>query len=78
MTAGEALFCLIIVFVIALIYYMIQQQKRMSRLELNVSELTVLILTNPHTDQKLVEHFNTERIKKADYTANSARPRPIR
>lgn len=60
---------LVVVCVVGLVFLFVRQQKRLFRLEKTVAELTVLILTNPKTDQKLVEHFNADRIKNANHTA---------
>lgn len=37
--------------------------KRVRYLEKTLAETVVLVLANPHTDQKLVEHFNSIRLK---------------
>lgn len=41
--------------------------KRVRYLEKTLAETVVLVLTNPHTDQKLVEHFNSIRLKEYGY-----------
>lgn len=51
---------------IALVLVMIHSvinSKRIKHLEKSVAELTVLVLANPHTDEKLVEHFMSGKSK---------------
>lgn len=47
-----------------LIVVTIQQTKRLNYLSSVVAELNVLVLANPHTDEKLVEHFNLRNLRK--------------
>lgn len=58
----------VVIFLTAVVVWLVVMYVRQSKM-LNyqgkvISELNVLVLANPHTDVKLVEHFNLQNLRK--------------